>query len=95
MLLVLTIVGQMNQNFDFSHYSPILMKCTRNDTNKLNMKFGSIEASISEIFAIKNCYFSDQAITLKLETWSTLRVLNMLPLLFAPSVKCFKAALSV
>ena len=59
MLLDLTIVGQMNPNFDFCHYSPILMKCVRNDPNKLNMKFGSIEASIPEIFVIKNCYFSD------------------------------------
>ena len=58
MLLVLTIVGQMNPNFDFCHYSPILMKCVRNDPNKHNMKFGSIESSFSEIFAIKNCYFS-------------------------------------
>ena len=57
--LLNALKGQINQTFDFCYYSPIVMKCVRNDPNKHNMKFGSIESNISEIFAIKNCYFSD------------------------------------
>ena len=48
------VKGQMNQNFDIFYFSSILVKCVQDEPNKHT---SSIEASVFEIFAIKNCYF--------------------------------------
>ena len=56
--LVHKLKGQMNQNFDLFYFSSILVKCIKYEPNKHTIwSFSSIEASISEIFAIKNCCF--------------------------------------
>ena len=52
-----SLKSQMNQKFDIFYLSSIPWNMFNMNRINILWSFSSIEASISEIFAIKNCYF--------------------------------------